>query len=465
MAKEQKETSAAPAAFQTETQLSIAAVLGLLFLPFVFIVPYYINVVVTASSIVFCGSHLSLRKLRAVEAGDEDVQIEKMTAKDAYTFPIVGSCVLFSLYLLFKFAPKEWINAALTLYFVAIGIFALHGVLHPVVSKVLPGSLLALKEWNWKLFTDKDSFLAKWLASDGPWKIDLHPSELFSLSLSLAFGVWYGMRKHWCANNLLGAAFSVRGIEMFSIGSYKTGCILLAGLFLYDIFWVFGTDALIAKITGKSGEGVMVTVAKNFDAPIKILFPREWGLMGDALEQCTVDLHANITAMLYNESVTDMPAALSKLGLKNETGQPLIQAAADSASALTDALAEAAPKLSKLCTENKMSMLGLGDIVIPGIFVALLLRFDHAEALRCKRSMNKTSFNYTFFGYVAGLALTVFIMVVFEAAQPALLYLVPGCIGMSLVAGAIQGNVSQMWSYSEEDEEKKDDDKDKKKDS
>ena len=55
--------------------------------------------------------------------------------------------------------------------------------------------------------------------------------------------------------------------------------------------------------------------------------------------------------------------------------------------------------------------------------------------------------------------------VVFEAAQPALLYLVPGCIGMSLVAGAIQGNVSQMWSYSEEDEEKKDDDKDKKKDS
>jgi presenilin-like A22 family membrane protease len=243
---------------------------------------------------------------------------------------------------------------------------------------------------------------------------------------------------------------------MFSIGSYKTGCILLAGLFIYDIFWVFGTDAIIAKITGKTGDGVMVTVAKNFDAPIKILFPREWGAIGEALEQCTKELHANITSTLYNTSITDMPAAMGKLGIKNETAQPLIQAAADSAQSLTDAIGEAAPKLAKLCTENKMSMLGLGDIVIPGIFVALLLRFDHAQARKHNRAMNKTSFNYTFVGYVAGLALTVFIMVVFEAAQPALLYLVPGCIGMSLVAGMVQGNVPDMWAYSEEEEEEKD---------
>lgn len=33
------------------------------------------------------------------------------------------------------------------------------------------------------------------------------------------------------------------------------------GLFVYDVFWVFGTE-------------VMVTVAKKFDAPIKLLFPR-----------------------------------------------------------------------------------------------------------------------------------------------------------------------------------------------
>ncbi len=38
------------------------------------------------------------------------------------------------------------------------------------------------------------------------------------------------------------------------------GFILLWGLFFYDIFWVYGTD-------------VMLTVAKNLNAPIKLLFP------------------------------------------------------------------------------------------------------------------------------------------------------------------------------------------------
>jgi minor histocompatibility antigen H13 len=38
-----------------------------------------------------------------------------------------------------------------------------------------------------------------------------------------------------------------------------TGAILLAGLFCYDIFWVFGTD-------------VMMTVATSVEAPVKFLY-------------------------------------------------------------------------------------------------------------------------------------------------------------------------------------------------
>jgi minor histocompatibility antigen H13 len=45
------------------------------------------------------------------------------------------------------------------------------------------------------------------------------------------------------------------------------------------------------------------------------------------------------------------------------------------------------------------------------------------------------------------------VQVVFEAAQPALLYLVPGCIGMSCLAGLLQGSFSQMWNYTEHDEQ------------
>lgn len=74
--------------------------------------------------------------------------------------------------------------------------------------------------------------------------------------LSLAVGVWYITKKHWIANNLFGLAFAINGIEFLQLNQVLNGCILLGGLFFYDIFWVFGTD-------------VMVSVAKSFDAPIK----------------------------------------------------------------------------------------------------------------------------------------------------------------------------------------------------
>lgn len=35
---------------------------------------------------------------------------------------------------------------------------------------------------------------------------------------------------------------------MLSLGSYTIGCILLGGLFFYDIFWVFGTDVMVTGI-------------------------------------------------------------------------------------------------------------------------------------------------------------------------------------------------------------------------
>ncbi|XP_010782065.1 minor histocompatibility antigen H13-like, partial [Notothenia coriiceps] len=149
--------------------------------------------------------------------------------------------------------------------------------------------------------------------------------------------------QHWIANNLFGLAFALNGVELLHLNNVSTGCILLGGLFVYDVFWVFGTN-------------VMVTVAKSFEAPIKLVFPQ------DLLER----------------------------GL--------------------DA--------------SNFAMLGLGDIVIPGIFIALLLRFDVSL-----KKQSKTYFYSSFLAYIFGLGLTIFVMHTFKHAQPALLYLVPACIG------------------------------------
>ena len=147
------------------------------------------------------------------------------------------------------------------------------------------------------------------------------------------------------------------------------------------------------------GTDVMVTVAKSLDGPIKILFPRS--LVPDAT-----------------------------------TGK------------------------------LEMSLLGLGDIVIPGFFLALLLRFDAHNAnvdyfpTNVHASFPKPYFHSALFGYVLGLATTLYVMIVFEAAQPALLYLVPACLGSSLLCAAVRGEMKALFDYSEEEEEEEEEQKD-----
>ena len=49
------------------------------------------------------------------------------------------------------------------------------------------------------------------------------------------------------------------------------------------------------------------------------------------------------------------------------------------------------------------AMLGLGDIVIPGIFVALVLRYD------VQHPSGHHYFEFAFWGYVVGLATTILV--------------------------------------------------------
>jgi minor histocompatibility antigen H13 len=84
-------------------------------------------------------------------------------------------------------------------------------------------------------------------------------------------------------------------------------------------------------------------------------------------------------------------------------------------------------------------MLGLGDIVIPGIFISLALRYDFAAHVRRTlkrnpdaRPTNEDMYSKPYFlavlsAYIAGLTTTVIVMHTFKAAQPALLYLSPAC--------------------------------------
>lgn len=65
-------------------------------------------------------------------------------------------------------------------------------------------------------------------------------------------------------------------------------------------------------------------------------------------------------------------------------------------------------------------MLGLGDIVIPGIFVALCLKYDIDKRINSTtksiHSVSTPLFNWCFGGYILGIITTYVVMVVFEHA-------------------------------------------------
>ena len=90
-------------------------------------------------------------------------------------------------------------------------------------------------------------------------------------------------------------------------------------------------------------------------------------------------------------------------------------------------------------------MVGLGDLVIPGIFISLCLKFDIDQALpkSVPRSQKKwiplPYFELAFVGYVYGIIETFLAMYIFNHPQPALLFLVPMCTLPVLQRAALKG--------------------------
>lgn len=287
-------------------------------------------------------------------------------------FPLYAGGTLCFLYALIKYFGKEIVNPLLLGY---MGIGA---------SQSIKGLLLSMSLG--KSF-DKKKLIKLKIDKIG---LDLEVSSLDLICLVIAYiavGI-YIYSKNWIYNNVLAILFCVHGIEFLFLGNFTTGFILLGLLFFYDIFFVFGTD-------------VMLTVAKSIDAPIKLLFPKNW-----------------------------------------ETTPP------------------------------EFSLLGLGDIVLPGVFIALCLRYDIIKSLDAKLITDLVSqgdghkvvitlleavekaprpyFYGSLIGYLVAIITTVVVMLVFDHGQPALLYLVPACL-LSVVINAVRlGEFKELWEFNEE---------------
>ncbi|OCL13913.1 intramembrane protease 2 [Glonium stellatum] len=155
-------------------------------------------------------------------------------------------------------------------------------------------------------------------------------------------------------------------------------------------------------------------------------------------------------------------------------------------------------------TKLSHAMLGLGDVVLPGIMIGLALRFDlylfylrkqtrstltldvggdpqntvtkakyfslsgrwsehfwthtwtgrplfstSTSATQPHFTFPKTYFNASLIGYILGMLTTLAVMQIAGHAQPALLYLVPGVVGALWITAFFRGELNEMWNFSE----------------
>lgn len=106
------------------------------------------------------------------------------------------------------------------------------------------------------------------------------------------------------------------------------------------------------------------------------------------------------------------------------------------------------------------SLLGLGDIVLPGLLLSFAARYDAAKRFigstsrdgqRQFQGQNCTGQKKGYFpplvvAYAIGLAMANIAVYAMQMGQPALLYLVPCCLGTMIFLGWKRGELNELWN-------------------
>jgi len=214
-------------------------------------------------------------------------------------------------------------------------------------------------------------------------------SDIAAVCLSILLLVIWSTTGSDNASNAIGVCIVVSGIAFVRLPNLKVATLLLILLFAYDIFWVFFSESIF-------GGNVMVKAAKSSGTnPVRVAAQAVSG---------------NTT---LTQSVPKQLALPIKLIFHFAEGP---------------------------------SMLGLGDIFLPGTLIAFASRVDDLQVTRGKRRHQWMSLEAsTFIGYAVGMAITLLVLVVTRHAQPALLYLVPGILVPLAIRARQFGELSMIW--------------------
>ena len=200
----------------------------------------------------------------------------------------------------------------------------------------------------------------------------------------------------WVTQDILGACMCIMFLSLIKLNSMRVASILLMVAFVYDIFFVFVTP-LIFK-----GESVMITVATSGGPPKA---DPSW------CEKYPDDANC-------------------------QGGDPL-------------PMLLTVPRIADY--QGGASLLGLGDIVLPGLLLSFAARLDAAKHfLGAAAGGGPMSTGYGYFAplivaYAIGLFMANAAVYLMNMGQPALLYLVPMCLGTMCFLGWRRNELVSLW--------------------
>jgi len=282
---------------------------------------------------------------------------EKIEPENALYAPVAASVSIGLLYVLIKagFNPTGLYAFLVS----AFGVIAISDIGVPILRNILPEKFAKSKV---QVPNKVSEFLG---VGDEDLPLDSVTTLILGIGCTVAYWSPFAMEQKFLVSNFIAWALGMTSLGAISLGSFQTALVLLAGLFCYDIFWVFGTD-------------VMMTVATKVEAPVKFLYT-------------------------------------------------------------------APPTVSGEPRSYPFSVLGLGDVVVPGLFVRFMSKIDSAL-----QPQKFSYFGAATFAYAAGLSLCFGVNEMTHAGQPALLYLDPACIGSALAVGVANGQLPELWTFEEE---------------
>merc|ERR1712154_332841 len=95
---------------------------------------------------------------------------------------------------------------------------------------------------------------------------------------------------------------------------------------------------------------------------------------------------------------------------------------------------------SRICYVQTYSLLGFGDILVPGLLLSYAHSYDLLAGIKYKLYWVITSV-----AYILGLVATFISLFLMNSAQPALLYLVPFTLIPTILVAWLRGDLPAMW--------------------